>query len=272
MEKVAAARPPVQDEIYALCREAAGYRTEDDLNAAAALAQLENRLPDLDDESLSGVLTDPRYRALRDDLLRARALAWYDQECRLARRSLAAVREGDDLPGLFRDHIPRESYRDELNSLCSIAVRNVLIVGSGPCPMSAIVMQDAFPETRIVAVDRSAEACRLAAGILGAAGYGSVETFHADAGDLTELDSYDCILMALTVGASADEKRRIIGNIKAHGAPETILAARTAAGWGRVLYPSIDLPEFSNAAAGRPVISRHQRSVVVPLRLGDFST
>jgi len=76
--------------------------------------------------------------------------------------------------------------------------------------------------------------------------------------------------MALTIGADEVEKRRIIGELKSHANPETVLAVRTAVAWGRVLYPAIDLPEIADKAALQSAGSLQQRSVAVPIRMDEL--
>jgi len=233
------------------------------------LDALESLLPQLDPSDLAAVLDNPEYRAVRNDLLHGCAAAWFTRECDLARRALDGPADST-LHRLFGDHIPREAYADELDVLATLQPQRILILGSGPCPMSAFVVRDAFPSAVIVGVDRAREACTLSAGLLAACGYDSVEIRHGDAAEHIAVDGFDCILMALTVGEDEAAKRRIIDGLQAAADPDATLVVRTAVGWGRVLYPSVDIPQITRRASRQTVRTPHQRSVAVPVRIADL--
>lgn len=233
------------------------------------LDALESLLPQLDHSDLTAVLDNPEYRAVRNDLLHGCAAAWFTRECDLARRALDGPAAAT-LHRLFGDHIPREAYADELAVLATLRPQRILILGSGPCPMSAFVVRDAFPSAVIVGMDRAREACALSAELLAACGYESVIIRHGDAAGRTAVDDFDCILMALTVGEDEAAKRRIIDGLRAAADPDATLVVRTAIGWGRLLYPSVDIPQIASRASHQTVRTPHQRSVAVPVRIADL--
>lgn len=259
---------PGADRALALCVEAAsafgaGRACGDALDA------LEELLPALSPLDIDALIDHPDYAAIRTRLIRACAETWFERECDLARRAL------DDpssltLRGLFGDHIPRDAYADELAVLRSVQPRNILVIGSGACPMSAIVIQDAFPAATVVGMDRSTQACELSSRLLAACGIENVTILRGDAIGPGDIERFDCIILALTVGVDEAEKRQIIRALRRTADPEAMLVVRTAAGWGRVLYPGADLPLISAEANRHRSISAHQRSVAVAVRVSEL--
>lgn len=227
-----------------------------------ALDTLEELLPTLDPGDIDALIGHPDYTAIRSVLIRACAETWFERECELARRALADA-SSPTLRGLFGDHIPRDAYADELGVLHDLQPRNILVIGSGACPMSAIVIRDAFPAATVAGMDRSTRACELASRLLAACGQDNVAILNGDAMDPPDVKRFDCIILALTVGIDESEKREIIHALCRAARPEAVLVVRTAAGWGRVLYPVTDLPAISGIADSCPDLSPHARSVAV---------
>lgn len=258
---------PDVDKALALCLEAAN--SFDDEACGDALNALEELLPALSPADIDALIGHPEYVAIRTDLIRACAETWFERECDLARRAL------DDpssltLRRLFGDHIPRDAYADELAVLHSLQPRNILIIGSGACPMSAIVIQDAFPAATVVGMDRSTRACELSSRLLAACGQQNVRIVRGDAAGPIDVEGFDCILLALTVGTDETEKRQIISALRRAADPGAVLVVRTAAGWGRVLYPGTDLPVISAKANLHRALSPHQRSVAVAVHITEL--
>jgi nicotianamine synthase len=259
---------PEADRALALCLEAVSSFTYG-ASCGDALDALEELLPALSPSDIDALIGHPDYVAIRTDLIRACAETWFERECELARRAL------DDpssltLRRLFSDHIPRDAYADELAVLHSVQPRNILIIGSGAYPMSAIVIHDAFPSATVVGMDRSTQACELSSRLLAACGQHNVRIVRGDAASPTGIEEFDCILLALVVGIDETEKRQIINALRRAANPEAVLVVRTAAGWGRVLYPGADLPSISAKANLHRGLSPHQRSVAVAVRMAEL--
>ena len=265
-----AARDPAPDPENALelCLQAVASDT-DEAQRWDVLEELEILLPALGTNEITDLLSEPGYRAIRGQLLRVRAQTWFTHECELARQALAHD-ASSALRNLFGDHIPREAYADELAMLQPLAPRRILILGSGACPMSAVVIQDAFPNSTVVGLDRSEEACTLSARLLATSGYKAIKIQHGDARNPADIGEFDCVIMALCVGVDEADKRHILRELKTHANPDTILAVRTAVDWGRVLYPCVDLPEIADKAASQSACTSQQRSVAVPIRMDEL--
>jgi len=260
---------PVVEQALALCIRAADAFT-DGTDCGEALDALEALLPALGPADIDALLSHPGYAAVRAPLVRACAETWFERECELASRAL------DDsssltVEGLFGDHIPRDAYADELALLQAIQPRNVLIIGSGACPMSAIVVKDAFPDAAVVGMDRSDRACELSSRLLAVCGRSDLSIVAGDAAGPIDTVGLDCIVVALTVGVDEAEKRSIIHALRRGADPDTVLVVRTAAGWGRVLYPGVDLPAISAGADVHRELPPHQRSVAVAVRMSELS-
>lgn len=259
---------PQTGKALALCLQAADSFAEG-VPCGDALDALEALLPGLSPSDIDALIGHPGYVAIRAQLIRACAETWFERECDLARRAL-----DDPSPltvhKLFGGHIPLDAYADELAVLRPLRPRNILIIGSGACPMSAIVIQDAFPDATVVGMDRSARACELASRVLVACGQEHIGILSGDASDPVDIERFDCIVLALTVGNDEAEKGRIIRALRRAADPEAVLVVRTAAGWGRVLYPGTDLPEISAEANRHRSISSHQRSVAVAVRMTEL--
>lgn len=259
---------PEVDKALTLCLKAVDS-FGDERPCGDVLDALEERLPALGPLDIDALVGHPDYIAIRAKLIRACAETWFERECDLARRAL------DDpssltLRRLFDDHIPRNAYADELAVLRSVQPRNILIIGSGAYPMSAIVVQDAFPAAAVVGMDRSTRACELSSRLLAACGRKNIRILRGDAANPIDIECFDCIILALTVGIDEAEKQRIIRALQGAANPEAILVVRTAAGWGRVLYPGADLPMISAKANLHRSISADQRSVAVAVRISEL--
>ena len=260
---------PGMEKALALCIEAAASFAEG-ASCGETLDTLEELLPALDPADIDALIGHPDYTAIRSVLVRACAETWFERECDLARRTLADT-SSPTLRGLFGDHIPRDAYADELAVLRGLQPRSILIVGSGACPMSAIVIQHAFPAATVVGMDRSTQACELASRLLAACGLENVTIVNGDATNAPDIERFDCILLALTVGIDESEKRHIIHSLCRAAHPNAVLVVRTAAGWGRVLYPAADLPAIPAIADSRPDLSPHARSVAVAVPVESLS-
>jgi len=145
------------EKALALCLKAVAQEA-DHAQCGETLEVLETLLPELGSSEIDALISEPGYCAIRKRLLRIRAETWFIHECELARRALDHD-PASALRSLFGHHIPRQAYADELAVLRPLRPRNILILGSGACPMSAVVIQDAFPMSTVVGLDRSRGVC-----------------------------------------------------------------------------------------------------------------
>lgn len=261
-------RAPRAEAALACCLRAADGRVPWP-ERTRLLERLELDLPRLDLGEVAWLLRQPAYLRVRRTLCAARSALWFEQECRLAEDVLASGAP-DPLTGLFDTHIPEEAYAPELSALRPHAPRRILIVGSGPCPMTAYVLHLNFPGAEIVALDRSERACGLAGELLARSGPLPVTVRNGDVCALSDIRGFDCVLMALGVGDDAAEKAAIVRHLAGIADPDAVLAARTAVGWSRIMYSWFDLPALLPADAGAMTLPEDCRAVIVPVRFADL--
>ncbi len=227
---------------------------------------VEQRLADLSAAQLDSLLAEPSFSQIQSELIQARAKSWFIDECEIARKFLGSSVDRP-LAEMFGDHIIEDAYADELNIIRAYEPSSIMVIGSGPCPMTAYVFRQAFPEVRIECVDKSAISCELSTELMRRSHVQNVAVRCVDACDLQSLDNVDCIVMALTVGLSTDEKDEIADIIRGMAAPGTVLAVRSAAGWGKAFYPVFAPQSQASKDAENIALSTGQRSVLIPIIL-----
>lgn len=256
------------DEIYARCREVIvpgmsfieRRRRMEDLEAAVAA---------LDTHSLRHVLADDDCNAIRPAVIAEYADVWYRYECDLAK---AALGSGDACPldSLFETHAPLSSYRKEIATLKSVSPDRLLIIGSGPCPMSAYVFAKELPGCKIVCADRSEVACNLSKALFEKSGLFDIEVQLEDASRMRNIHAFDCVLLALTVGDTPTESAGIVRSLARTAMPDATLLARTAIGWGEFFYRKIGIPELNPVHDDVFIETGDIRSTVLPTKFSEI--
>ena len=235
----------------------------------AGFEALEQRLASLSAEAIAALMAQPAYRRMRDSLIRDRAELWFEHEVQLAKDALDGT-SPNPLEALFDTHIALDAYREELVALRPLAPRRMLIVGSGACPMSAYILSREFGDCRITGLDRSEQACTLSRELLQRSNCKSISVVCADVKCLTDFTGFDSILLTLNVGRNDREKTEIVKWLKRYAAPSAFLLARTASGWSRVLYPSIEIPALNPEAESESKRPENIRGVIVPTRFSSL--
>ncbi|MBP9686269.1 MAG: GNAT family N-acetyltransferase [Candidatus Doudnabacteria bacterium] len=130
-----------------------------------------------------------------------------------------------------------------------------LFVGSGPLPLSAILLARTFG-TRVTCMDKAAEAVSLSARVLEAIDLTQiVDVVQADIFEAANLHEFDVIFLGALVGMTEEEKQKIIQHVFTHCAVGSLIVIRTAHQGRRLLYPAYDerrLPGFSLQAVIEP--------------------
>ncbi|KAI3803919.1 hypothetical protein L1987_32084 [Smallanthus sonchifolius] len=123
-------------------------------------------------------------------------------------------------------------------------LKRVAFVGSGPLPLTSIVLATYhLKETTFHNYDinptANAMACRL---VSTDPDLSQRMVFHtSDILDVThELKEYDVVFMAALVGMDVDEKVKVVQHLEKYMAPESILMVRSAHGARAFLYPVVD--------------------------------
>ncbi|WOL00286.1 nicotianamine synthase 3-like [Canna indica] len=128
--------------------------------------------------------------------------------------------------------------------------RRVAFVGSGPLPLSSIVLAarhmpaPAYLDNYDLDADANARARRL---VRGDPALAERMTFHtADVMDVPAqaLRGYDVLFLAALVGIAHDDKMRVVEHLARNMAPGALLVARSANGARAFLYPVVEPAEL----------------------------
>ena len=171
---------------------------------------------------------------LGNSLYNARARLEYDREQRHARHLLAMARP-------IRNAVPNADYwrRHDLEVawLAPLQPRRILCIGSGPYPTSAIALHDGFPAASVTGLDRSAKACRLSRQVAAALGCDRLRIVCADALEIEDFSSYDCVIVGSLV--LVDGAERIARHLADRVPAEAALVFRVGSGAGAIKYPGL---------------------------------
>lgn len=231
------------------------------------IAQLENLSVDAETLALFGELLeilrehsdsdllsrDPYLQAIAPPLRRIFAGAAYAYEKFWAEKLLGMP----DLPATLQEHYPyRKHYeratRLEYQALSACAeqpVRRILMVGSGPLPMTSIqLVQQAAGDLSIDNLDISGEASDIGKRICAGLGLsGRMNFLTGDISAKDDLAPYDAIWLAALAGDNHN-KGRLLKHLYRHMKPGALLLVRTACQLRALIYPAIttaDLQPFA---------------------------
>ena len=182
-------------------------------------------------DDAAAALAHPVVRRLRRRLGALAGDGEHQLELAWARR----VAAGADLPGFpYLDHY-RLLVEAELAALAAAGTvpRRVLFVGSGPLPLSPMLL--AGHGLEVDALDRDPDAVAAAEPVAaGAVRFHVGNLLHHHDG----LAGYDLAVLAALVG----EKERCLRHLAAHLPPGATVVARSARGLRTLLYPRAELP------------------------------
>ena len=117
------------------------------------------------------------------------------------------------------------------------AVRHMLVIGSGPLPMSAIHLRQHFPSATIDHVDSDPTAVTTGRRFLEAVGVTDDMYLCADGSDVRLTQTYDVVLIAALAGETVAQKQAIIDNVVPHLSNRGRVLVRSARGVRGLLYP-----------------------------------
>lgn len=137
----------------------------------------------------------------------------------------------------------RELELVEASGLSLNGSHAVLVIGSGPLPLSAFEM-NRQSGVRVDHVDSSREAIALCRDISTALGVESAY-YHALGHEVVPNKKYDLVLVAALAGASTDDKQRIIDNILPFLKHDGRIVVRSAKDNRELLYPAIEATALS---------------------------
>ncbi|HEY2224995.1 nicotianamine synthase family protein [Actinomycetospora sp.] len=141
--------------------------------------------------------------------------------------------------------------------LTSDPVRRVLFIGSGPLPLTSLLLAQRHG-CEVDNIDREPDAVRLGGEIAAALG-GTGLRFRVgdvlDGRDGYDRDRYDLVYLAALAGLDPDSKRRLLEHLGRRLRPGTLVLARSAHSLRGLLYPVLDpddLPGLRTLAVVHP--------------------
>ena len=123
-------------------------------------------------------------------------------------------------------------------------VRRILVVGSGPLPMSALHLRRHFPSAMIDHVDSDPTAVTTGRRFLEAVGVTDDMYLCADGSDVRLTQMYDIVLIAALAGETVAQKQAIIDNVVPHLSNHGRILVRSARGVRGLLYPMFGAQEM----------------------------
>jgi nicotianamine synthase len=175
----------------------------------------------------------------------------YELEREWARRIIDSAEPADELErfpyhGNYLQLVEMEAHA--LFGLGHTTVRTAAFIGSGPLPLSAILLTERFG-IAVENVDREAEACGLAVKVTERLGLGQALRFHhCDLLEFGSLESFDVVFLAALVGTHRAEKRLLLAHLAARMRPGAVLLVRTASQLRTLLYPETRIEDLSGFA------------------------
>jgi nicotianamine synthase len=207
-----------------------------------------------DDEVEQQILADPHIRRIVPGLRSLCAAGEVELEHAWARRIVASRdphRELRAFPYFGNyDHLTRLEYHTVLG-ITGYAPRRMLFVGSGPLPMTSLLLAIRHGHGEIDNIDVDPEAAWLATEVAGALGISGLRFRCADVRACTDVADYDMVCLAALVGSNSDDKSRVMAHLYQHMRPGALLLARSAHSLRTLLYPPLELRDL---AGFRPLI------------------
>jgi nicotianamine synthase len=175
----------------------------------------------------------------------------YELEREWARRIIDSAEPTDELKRFpyhsnYLQLIELEAHA--LFGLGHATVHTVAFIGSGPLPLSAILLAERFG-LAVESVDRDAEAYGLAVKVTERLGLGQALRFHhCDLLDFGSIESFDVVVLAALAGTDRSEKRLLLAHLAARMRPGAVLLVRTASKLRTLLYPETRIEDLSGFA------------------------
>ncbi|MDL5158422.1 nicotianamine synthase family protein [Actinomycetospora termitidis] len=188
------------------------------------------------------VLADPAVATLLPELRRLCADGEYHLEEHWARRVLAASDPAAEL-ARFPYH---QNYVDltrlehhAVTGLVPEGPRRVLFVGSGPLPLTSMLLAERYG-CEVDNLDHAPEAATLGGALATALGRTGLRFRTGEAEDVDGLERYDLVYLAALAGLEPTSKQRLLAHLGRCLAPGTLVLARSAHSLRGLLYPVLD--------------------------------
>jgi nicotianamine synthase len=207
----------------------------------AAFRELEDLCTRAPQDLLEAVLCDERIRELRPRVCRLRAAYEYDREKHWADRISRHPEPALALAAYpnYRGHEAIVDY--ELGQIAGRQERplQVLFVGGGPLPLTPICLAR-HGGLDVTSLDREREACEISRALIDRLPLGGrLRVLHCDAMDVTGIDGYDVVWLAMLTGDDKAAKLKIARHMLAMMSEGQRLVLRSASGYQQLFYVAV---------------------------------
>lgn len=170
---------------------------------------------------------------LGPELLLTAQLAYESWETRLEQKFAEGVLAGSmGLSAYLLYERFRKLLKREL-SLLPAEPKNVLFIGSGPVPISALLVHD-LTGAKVTCIDQNPQAVAVSRKLIAEMGFERSISVYETLGQEVVADKYDVVLVALLAKPKAD----ILANIHRSIRPDGYVLCRTSRGLRQLLYES----------------------------------
>lgn len=224
-----------------------------------------------DEQTTLSVLRDTNVKALLPMLQSLASQGEYFLEMKWATDLVHQTKEyQDSKPNLSR-FVYYQNYEDlvklELHALHGVGAKlnNIVFIGSGPLPLSPILMYQSLPSASTVMhnIDRDIDSINISNQLLQKLGIAQgFKQYVMDAVDYSGYEHADVVVLGALVGQTVDEKMTIIKSIGNRMKSGSFLMARSAHSLRKLLYPCIE-PQQINECGFKTVLVLHPYNDVV---------
>lgn len=222
-----------------------------------------------DDSTVSSVLSDVNIRALIPTLRSMASQGEYFLELTWANDLVNQTKEYQNAKPNLSRFVYYQNYEDlvklELHALHGVGanLNNIVFIGSGPLPLSPILMYRNLPSAIMHNIDRDQESITISNKLLEKLDIAQGFRQHVmDAIEYPDFDSADVVILGALVGQNATEKIQFLKSIGSKMKSGSFLMARSAHSLRKLLYPSLE-PHQVNTCGFETVLVLHPYNDVV---------
>lgn len=154
----------------------------------------------------------------------------------------------DEKEKLLQNFVYYTNYQDltrlEIHAMlgCGVVPRTVVFVGSGPLPLSSILLADMCSDVKTICnVDIDKKAIEIASDLVSVIGKDTViQNLRCDGMEYTGFGQADVIFLAALVGCDQQQKKSLLTKIYDQCKPGTAIIVRSAHSLRALLYPVIE--------------------------------
>lgn len=194
------------------------------------------------DDDARRTLADPDVRSLTPRLRELCARGECELEAHWAERIGTSPHPHADLsefPYLDNYRLLSRMEADVITSVADGPLRSVAFGGCGPLPLSSLYYAQDLG-VQVDNIDHDPAATYAARRVAKALGRDDLRFHLADVAS-TDLRSYNVVVLAALVGATAAEKATLVRQVAASMTPGALLLVRSTRGMRTLLYPDVDL-------------------------------